>query len=254
MLSTPSPGTAETDGPHERVRALRTAQRIPLREFSDRMEALRAQNPTAAPWRDVERAPSPATLSRFESGEGLKQDGHLHLMAAVLGVPYEHLRYGEHGHHARPAPRLAPLVQVAHIPIAARATFAEAMVGGGLLDPGAWDTVSIYLNPGELLDIVASWYCLDVNGDSMEPTLQHGQQVLVERVPEAKWGLQSTGVYVVAFEDMVVVKRISKNDLDVGGGLLLTSDNPRGGQMTVARASIRSMWRVKRLAQAPEIY
>lgn len=68
------------------------------------------------------------------------------------------------------------------------------------------------LNPGALSAIA-------VSGDSMEPTLRDGDEILVDCTP----GPLRDGIHVVRLEDVLLVKRLETGR---AGRLALLSDNP----------------------------
>jgi len=79
----------------------------------------------------------------------------------------------------------------------------------------------------------------------MEPTLVSGEQILCEIIDPNNWKF-TTGVVVVAFGNMVVIKRIKDNEL-TNGKLVLWSDNELGGKITLSSETeeIRRMYKVK---------
>jgi hypothetical protein len=82
-----------------------------------------------------------------------------------------------------------------------------------------------------LLSVIA------VSGDSMEPTLRDGDEIVVdERVRTA-----GEGVYVVAAGDRLLVKRL---DFSQPGLAVLVSDNPAHAPTKLALADIRIVGRV----------
>lgn len=97
-----------------------------------------------------------------------------------------------------------------------------ASAGGGALagEEVAFDTIrfssrwlrALGLNP-EMLSVIA------VTGDSMEPTLRDGDEILVDRTVRP---LQD-GIHVVRLDDTLMVKRVETGR---GGGITLLSDNP----------------------------
>ncbi len=76
-----------------------------------------------------------------------------------------------------------------------------------------------------------------VAGDSMEPTLRDGDEILVDRTPR---GLRD-GIHVVRVDDAVLVKR-----LDTGrpGAIALVSDNPAYRPLELAPGDIEVIGRV----------
>ena len=76
-----------------------------------------------------------------------------------------------------------------------------------------------------------------VAGDSMEPTLRDGDEILVDRTPR---GLRD-GIHVVRVDDAVLVKR-----LDTGrpGPIALVSDNPAYRPLELAPGEVEVIGRV----------
>jgi phage repressor protein C with HTH and peptisase S24 domain len=67
-----------------------------------------------------------------------------------------------------------------------------------------------------------------VRGDSMEPTLTDGDEILVD---EADAGARlREGIYVLRVGGALMVKRLARED----EGLVVTSDNPRAGPVDLA--------------------
>lgn len=64
---------------------------------------------------------------------------------------------------------------------------------------------------------------LKVHGDSMHPTLEHGDTVLVELLPDDAAEQLTDGVYVLRLNGSLLVKRLQS---DLMGGLYIKSDNP----------------------------
>jgi phage repressor protein C with HTH and peptisase S24 domain len=138
------------------------------------------------------------------------------------------------------------------VPIVARATFAEM---GDAPRVDEFDTIAVPIQPNDDLRTLGKCWVFEVNGDSMEETLHHGQRIVAVPVNEGDWEYQSDRVYVVSYAGYLVVKRIKTNDLRKHGYLELWSDNEKKGGMKVAqRREIKGIWKVLRLDRAPEIY
>jgi phage repressor protein C with HTH and peptisase S24 domain len=86
------------------------------------------------------------------------------------------------------------------------------------------------LDPAQLTAIA-------VTGDSMEPTLRDGDEILVDRSPRPL----RDGIHVVRVEDAVLVKR-----LDTGrpGTIALLSDNPAYRPLDMPAGAVRLIGRV----------
>ena len=126
------------------------------------------------------------------------------------------------------------------IPVSAHATFIE-------VDPCAveLDQLPVILRPEEKSDL-DSLKIFEVEGDSMIPTIQPGAMVLTKLIPECRWHY-AEGVVVAAYDDFVVLKRGGRNELLTSNRIILGSDNERYGEMTVAAADIRALFKAKRI-------
>lgn len=78
---------------------------------------------------------------------------------------------------------------------------------------------------------------IEVEGDSMEPTLRDGDEILVDRSPRP---LRS-GLHVIRLDDVLLVKRLEPGS---AGTLLVISDNPAYPRMERARAEVAIIGRV----------
>jgi phage repressor protein C with HTH and peptisase S24 domain len=90
-----------------------------------------------------------------------------------------------------------------------------------------------------------------IQGDSMEPQLVSGARILIVPISISDWIYQNSGVYAVAYSSYLVVKRIKDNDLMRQRFLILHSDNPKGGSLTVPAADIRGLWKVIKVVDSP---
>lgn len=136
-------------------------------------------------------------------------------------------------------------IDVPFVPLHARATFAESFLDTNVKEI---EIVRIQKRPGINYNKARVF---EVDGDSMEPTLVSGEQVLCEIIDPNNWRF-TTGVVVVAFGNMVVIKRIKDNDL-TNGKLVLWSDNEKGGKITLSKDTdeIRRMYKVKYTVYKP---
>ena len=130
-------------------------------------------------------------------------------------------------------------IEVPFVPLHARASFAETYFDSNVNED---ETIKIRKRPGIKYEKAKIF---EVDGDSMEPTLVSGEQVLCEIIDPANWKF-TTGVVVVAFGNMVVIKRIKDNEL-ANGKLVLWSDNELGGKITLSNETeeIRRIYKVK---------
>ncbi len=169
-------------------------------------------------------------------------------MASRWGVSREYVRYGTGGVYgiggAAPVPSpsytLLPLVNVT-----ARATFVSGFATGNPLDKLEQVPILLDASLGAITDAVL----IEVEGDSMAPTLLPRDRLVVTPVDIGDWAHQSGGVYVIVFRDQIAVKRISVNHLADTGFLHLTSDNPKGGSLTVRAADVLGLYRIRQLVR-----
>lgn len=144
-----------------------------------------------------------------------------------------------------PLSTLAPLA-VKYVPVASTASFVESLTAGA--EPSL-ESFSIIPEPGEE-DELDNLYVFDVRGESMTPTIPDGAKILTEKVRPSRWHLVK-GVAVVVFRDQVAVKRIARNRLDLDNYIVLESDNPDHGSLTVQLADIRGIFSAIRIVSAP---
>lgn len=142
-------------------------------------------------------------------------------------------------------------VMLRFVTVAARAGFAEI----GHTDPDLFDTIAVPVMPGETAEHLQRAWVFEVNGDSMEPTLYHGNRVICYPVSEGDWEYASDGVFVISYAGRLVIKRIKTNDLRTQKRVMLWSDNEQtGGKREALRHEIQGLWKVDRRDVAPKIY
>ncbi|MBW3128862.1 LexA family transcriptional regulator [Hymenobacter profundi] len=200
-----------------------------------------------------------ASISAYEKGKAQPSDHVLSLLAKEFDLSIDSLRGGILGDtRYNTAPLLRKVVpfgtvELTFISVPARATFAE--VGASKADFDQFGTIAVPIMPGESPEQLEKCVVFEVNGDSMEPTLNHGQRIVAEPVNEADWEYQSDRVFVVSYAGYLVIKRIKTNLLRQKSYLELWSDNEKkGGVKTAQRSEIRGIWKVLRLDRAPDIY
>lgn len=94
-------------------------------------------------------------------------------------------------------------------------------------------------------DPKARYVVYDVRGQSMEPNIKDGSQVLTKEVSLSDIKYINPGVYCVLYDDTFVIKRVKDNDLVTNGTLTLHSDNTEtAGKFVVPHERIRGVWRV----------
>ena len=84
----------------------------------------------------------------------------------------------------------------------------------------------------------------EVQGDSMEPTINHADIVIGSFVEE--WRLLEPGaIYVVVTRESVMLKRITERITDPDAEIMLHSDNPSVPDYPLDVADIQQLWRVQ---------
>ncbi len=141
-------------------------------------------------------------------------------------------------------------VQAARSPVAHRASLAEwadvpRLPLGASAGPGAHAAEEIpsgrlrfsnrWLKAQGLEPVMLS--VIEVEGDSMEPTLRDGDEILVDRTPRP---LRS-GIHVIRLDDVLLVKRLETGP---GGTLRVISDNTAYPRMERSALEVEIVGRV----------
>lgn len=137
-----------------------------------------------------------------------------------------------------------PVIKLRRVSFKARASFGYMQLQR-FKDSDIFDTVLFRLPPGRTEEDYKDALVFDIEGDSMEPSLRDGQQVIAWPVPESKWEYLHNTACVVAYAEEVTVKAILKNDLNNTDGLVLHATGGAGGSFTVERNEINSVWEVR---------
>lgn len=146
--------------------------------------------------------------------------------------------------HARGLLSDIPVIELRRVSFKARASFNYAQLQR-YKDGDIFDTVLFRLPPGRTAEDYADALVFDIEGDSMEPSLRDGQQVIAWPVSEGKWEYLHNTICVVDYDETVTVKAVLKNDLNNTDGLTLHATGGLGGSFTVARKDIHSIWEVR---------
>jgi phage repressor protein C with HTH and peptisase S24 domain len=88
---------------------------------------------------------------------------------------------------------------------------------------------------------------IEIEGNSMEPTINDGSKVLVESIPLGDIVYINSGIYAVAFDSKFCVKRIKENELQTTGRLTLYSDNQNSGFISIKSTEIKAVWKAIRI-------
>jgi hypothetical protein len=137
-----------------------------------------------------------------------------------------------------------PVVELPHVSFKARASFGYAQLQR-YKHSDIFDTVLHRLPPGKTAEDYKDAIVFDIEGDSMEPSLVNGQQVIAWPIPESKWEQLYNATCIVAYDDTVTVKRITDNELFTANRLTLRATGNGGGSFAVSRAAIQSIYQVR---------
>ncbi len=126
----------------------------------------------------------------------------------------------------------------------------EAAAGSGAFNMDYHEDVDTLLLPKSFLSPTRrARYCIDVRGESMEPTLMDRTRLVIRQLDRAEWGtIRDGAVYVVTDCDgKTFVKRI-RNRLKERGVLRLMSDNPDHEQyktFELSETEILHVWKIE---------
>ena len=137
-----------------------------------------------------------------------------------------------------------PVIELPRVSFKARASFNYAQLQRHM-NSELFDTVLHRLPSGKTAEDYKDAVVFDIEGDSMEPSMRDGQQVIAWPVPESKWEYLHNTACVVDYDDFVTVKAIYSNDLNNTDGLTLHATGGKGGSFVVARKDIHSIWEVR---------
>lgn len=134
-------------------------------------------------------------------------------------------------------------VPLTYISIKARASFVD--MGQQLEEPMPLYHVTYH---GE--EDISDQLVIEVDGDSMEPTIATGTKVRCKKINKGDWQYLNSGVYVVIYGNYFVIKRVKNSP--VNGIVELHSDNTvTGGTLTIPLSEIRKILKVIRIVDAP---
>jgi Peptidase S24-like len=205
----------EAPDPRVRLLALAALQRVSLAQLS----AMIGRNQTYL--QQFVRKGSPR---RLEETDRRVLARFFAVDEAELGAPEENYADAARGADWVDVPRLA-----------LGASAGPGAVAAGEEAIGAFRFARGWLR-GQGLD-PAMLSAIAVAGDSMEPTLRDGDEILVDRAPRPL----RDGIHVVRLDEALLVKRL---DLSRAGKLALRSDNPAYPPLQVAAGAVEVVGRV----------
>lgn len=136
----------------------------------------------------------------------------------------------------------AEALMVDFVPVSAMASFVESLAMGGRMELEKLPLIPM----GNERNEVERLRVFEVDGDSMFPTIPSGALILAKEIPENSWQY-AEGVVVAVYNEFVVVKRVARNCLLIDNYIALKSDNEDYGEMIVALADIRGLYKAKRI-------
>ena len=234
-----------------RLAELRRKSGLTLKEVE---EALRKHDPAAAR--------SFAALGRYEKDSTIRISLEtLNGLAKVFKSTPEYIEHGIPGVTAGHATKSTDTISNARmrperpaeseplylprVPVRARASFAESFGSEAGFEEYE---LSLIQNPTPEMRKDGSIE-MEIDGDSMEPTLLSGWFVACTLVDKSDFKYMTSGVYAIVYGNYFVVKRIKDNDLSRNGTLTLHSDNERAGSLTIEEADIVNVWKVQRVTE-----
>jgi repressor LexA len=234
----------DKQGLSERLKLLRKGQKFTQDELADRLGLTKS------------------AISKFETGNSAPSFETLKKVALLYNVTTDYLLNGSNSTFASKDQKVSsyplgqsnvqavgllsdiPLITLRRVSFKARASFGYAQLQR-YKDSDIFDTVFFRLPPGRTEEDYEDALVFDIEGDSMEPSLRDGQQVIAWPISEGKWEYLHNTICVVAYDEQVTVKAILKNDLNNMDGLTLHATGGAGGSFTVARKDIHSIWEVR---------
>jgi transcriptional regulator with XRE-family HTH domain len=139
-------------------------------------------------------------------------------------------------------------INLPYISVPARAGFAS--MAGELSSFPLNDFRRVYLR-GNPPSMYTGRVVFEVDGDSMEPYINGGDEVVACQVPEGRWEDVLNCIAVVAYGDVVTIKKIIGNDLFTKGTLALRPYRDELAPVVVRRVDIRSIFRVEEVLPRP---
>lgn len=228
----------------ERLKLLRKGRKLTQDELAQRLGVTKS---AISKFETGNSAPSFETLKKAAALYRVSTDYLLNgSNSTSVGQDQEFLSYPPDQNNVHAVGLLSdiPVIKLRRVSFKARASFGYAQLQR-YKDSDIFDTVLFRLPPGRTEQDYKDAVVFDIEGDSMEPSLRDGQQVIAWEISEARWEYLHNTICVVAYAEEVTVKAILKNDLNNTDGLTLHATGGMGGEFTVARKDIHSIWEVR---------
>ncbi|MGI4875250.1 MAG: hypothetical protein ACRYFX_29180 [Janthinobacterium lividum] len=137
-----------------------------------------------------------------------------------------------------------PVMRLRRLPFAGRASFNYPQIQRHM-NTDVFEEALFRVPSGRTPADYTDALVVDIEGDSMETSLYDGQSVIAWPVPDSKWEHLHNTICLVDYDDTATVKAIFKNDLFTNDSLTLHATGGRGGEFTVSRNTIHSIWEVR---------
>ncbi|MEO2038863.1 MAG: helix-turn-helix transcriptional regulator [Martelella sp.] len=177
------------------------------------------------------------TLDRYVSGKIEPPLSVLIGLADSSGLSLQWLATGEEIPRSRGASSGIPAFVAEDIALVQKLEL-EASAGNGAVtayDPGT-DYIAFQASWLRAHDVnAAAARVLNVHGDSMEPTIRHGDVLLVDTSIDH---IKDNAIYVLTWDDSVFVKRVHKR---LNGSLQLISDNALYPPEDIAKTDVAQL-------------
>ncbi|WP_211220192.1 XRE family transcriptional regulator [Rudanella lutea] len=195
------------------------------------------------------------SIQKWERGDGLPTSKQLPVVSSILGVSVEELLSGNQNPVADDEPGVYVKGNIRSVKTSIKELYTQvpfisvrAQAGISKISHEYCDLRWIEETYPVFLPITVLNHesvAIEIEGDSMEPSIRDRAIVLANNIHGNDWQYESGGVYAVLFgPGKFVVKRIRTNDIRSEGILRLHSDNDMHGSITVPANEIHCMWKV----------
>lgn len=175
-------------------------------------------------------------ISNYENGTSHPEKKYIEAMAHYFQITPKELQYGD----IKEA--YTNIHYIPYLTVKATASFIEKLSPENYVLEEKFPVYfanNEYPKPNQIV--------IEIEGNSMEPTINNGSRVLVESIPLGDIVYINSGIYAVAFDSKFVVKRIKENELQTTGRLTLYSDNQNSGFISIKCSEIKAVWKAIRI-------
>lgn len=90
----------------------------------------------------------------------------------------------------------------------------------------------------------------DVPDNAMEPTILEGSKILATKVEPPNWHKLNSGIYMIMFEEKLLLRRVINNELLLTSTLSIHADNPKHGYIIIDSQDIKHIWQFEAIIWA----